>query len=65
MRYIGIITLLVLCLTLLLFNGCMINTVKPEPASGNLENQEDINQSGNNSPNSWTGLIYETVISDS
>ena len=59
MRYIGIITLLVLCLTLLLLTGCMINTVKPEPASGNLENQEDINQSSNNSQSSSTGPIYE------
>ena len=64
MRYIGIIILLVLCLTLLLFTGCMINTVKPEPASGNLENQEDINQSSNNSQSSSTGLVYETVIAD-
>ena len=61
MRYIGIIILLVLCLTLLLFTGCMINTVKPEPASGNLENQEDINQSSNNSQSSSTGPVYESV----
>ena len=59
MRYIGIIILLVLCLTLLLFTGSMINTVKPEPASGNLENQEDINQSSNNFQSSSTGPIYE------
>ena len=59
MRYIGIIILLVLCLTLLLFTGCMINTVTHEPASGNLENQEDINQSSNNSQNSSTSPIYE------
>jgi hypothetical protein len=59
MRYIGIITLLVLCLILLLFIGCRINTVKPETASGNLENQEDINQSSNNSQNSSTSPIYE------
>jgi len=32
MKYIDIIILLVLCLTLLLFTGCRINTVKPEPA---------------------------------
>ena len=64
MRYIGIIILLVLCLTLLLFTGCMINTDKPETPSGNLENQEDINQSSNNSQSSSTGLAYETVIVD-
>ncbi len=64
MRYVSIIILLVLCLTFLLFTGCRINTVKPEPASGNLEKQEDINQSRNNSQNSSTGLVYETVIVD-
>ena len=32
MRYIGIIILLILSLTLLLLTGCMINTVTPEPA---------------------------------
>jgi len=36
----------------------MINTVNPESASGNLENQEDINQSSNNSQSSSTGTIY-------
>ena len=64
MRYIGIIILLVLCLTLLLLTGCRTNTVKPEPACENLENQEDINQSSNNSQSSSTGQIYETVIAD-
>ena len=59
MRYIGIIILLVLCLTLLLFTGCKINIVKPELASGNLENQEDISQSSNNSQSSSIGLFYE------
>jgi len=39
MRNIGIIILLVLCLTLLLLTGCMINTVTPEIDNGNLENQ--------------------------
>jgi len=61
MRYIGIIILLVLCLTLLLLTDCMINKVKPEPASGNLENQEDINQSSNNSQIADTekpGTVY-------
>ena len=64
MRYIGIITLLVLCLTLLLFIGRMINTVKPESDSGNLENQEDINQSSNNSQSSSTGLVEEPIEED-
>ena len=59
MRYIGIIILLVFCLTLLLFTGCRVNTVKPEPASGNLESQEDINQSSNNSQSSSTGPVEE------
>jgi hypothetical protein len=39
MRYICIITLLVLCLTLLLLTGCITNTVTPEIDNGNLENQ--------------------------
>ena len=64
MGKIGIIILLVLCLTLLLLTGCMINTVTPEKASGNLENQEDINQSSNNSQNSSTGLVEEPVIEE-
>jgi parallel beta-helix repeat protein len=37
----------------------MINTDKPEIASGNLENREEINQSSNNSQSSSTGSIYE------
>ena len=64
MRYIGIIILLVLCLTSLSLTGYMINTVKPETASGNLETQEEINQRSNNSQSSSTGLVYETVIAD-
>jgi hypothetical protein len=64
MRYIGIIILLVLCLTLLLFTGRIINTVTPKPAGGNLENQEDINQSSNNSQSSSTGMVYETGTED-
>ena len=59
MRYISIIILLVLCLTLLLFTGCMINTVTPEIASGNLENQEDINPSSDNTQSPSTGLVCE------
>ena len=39
MRYICIITLIVLCLTLLLLTGCITNTVTPEIDNGNLENQ--------------------------
>jgi hypothetical protein len=49
---------------LLLFTGCKINTVKPEPASGNLENQEDINQSSNNSQSSSIGQVEEPVIEE-
>ena len=64
MRYIGIIILLVLCLTLLLFTGCRINTTEAEPESGNLENQEDFNQSSNNSQSSLTGPVYEPVIEE-
>ena len=40
MRYTGLIILLVLCLALLLLNGCIVNTIIPEIASENLENQE-------------------------
>jgi hypothetical protein len=59
MRYIGTIILLVLCLTLLLLTGCVVNTVIPETTIGNLENQEDINQSSNNSQSSSTGSVEE------
>jgi hypothetical protein len=41
MRKIGIIILLVLCLTLLLLTGCVVNTVIPETTMGNLGNQEN------------------------
>jgi len=64
MRKIGIIILLVLCLTLLLLAGCIVNTVIPETAIENLENQEYINQSSNNSQSSSTGPIEELVIED-
>jgi hypothetical protein len=64
MRYIGIIILLVLCLTLLLFTDCTRDTIAPEPANGNLANQEDIYQSSNNSQNSSTGSVEEPVIED-
>ena len=56
---IDISILLVFCLTLLLLTGFMINTVIAETASGNLENQEDINRTSNNSQSSSTGLVYE------
>jgi len=59
MKYISKIILLVFFLTLLLFTGCKANTIKPEIVSGNLENQEDFNQSSNNSQSSSTGSIYE------
>ena len=64
MRYIGIIVLLVLCLALLLFTGCMIDTVKPELASGNLENQEDINPNSNNYQNPSTDPVEEPVTEE-
>jgi len=64
MKYIGIIILLVLCLTLLLFTGCRINKIEAELESGNLENQEDINQSSNNSQSASPGLVEEPVIEE-
>ena len=51
MRYIGIIILLVLCLTLLLLTGCKVNTVNSETASGNLKIQENAEE-----PVMWSGL---------
>jgi len=51
MRYIGIIILLVLCLTSLLFTGCVVNTVNAETASGKLEIQENTEE-----PVMWSGL---------
>jgi hypothetical protein len=59
MRYFGIITSLVLCLTLLLFAGYIVNTVIPETAIENIENQEDINQSSNNFQSSSTDSVQE------
>jgi hypothetical protein len=59
MRYIGIIILLVLCLTLLLLTGCIVNTVIPETASGNLENQENTEEpviENTEEPVMWSGL---------
>ena len=58
MRYIGISILLVLCLTLLLLTGCIVNTVIPEIASGNLENQENTEEPvEDNPPSSSTGYV--------
>jgi hypothetical protein len=51
MRYIGIIILLVLCLTLLLLTGCKVNADIPETAIENIENQENIEE-----PVKWPGL---------
>jgi hypothetical protein len=51
MRYIGIIKLLVLCLTLLLLIGCIVNTIIAKTAIGNLENQENTEE-----PEKWSGL---------
>ena len=59
MRYIDIIIILIICLALLLFTGCRINEDKAEIPSGNLENQEEINQSSNNSQSSSTVPIYD------
>jgi hypothetical protein len=47
MRYIGIIILLVLCLTLLLLTGCTVNTDIPETAT---KKPETVN------PQKWSGL---------
>ena len=64
MRYIGIIILLALCLTLLLLTGRIVNTVIPETTSGDLENQENTKEpvivcteeSGTVYPQKWSGL---------
>ena len=69
MRYIGIIILLVLCLTLLLLAGCIVNTVIPETTSGNLGNQEntkepvivDTKESGTVNSQKWSGLTGFTT----
>jgi len=56
---IGIIILLVLCLTLLLLTGCIVNTVIPETAIGNLENQENTEEpviENTEEPVMWSGL---------
>ena len=51
MRYIGIIILLVLCLTMLLLTGCKGNTVDSETASEKLKIQENAEES-----EIWSGL---------
>ncbi|GAG74514.1 unnamed protein product, partial [marine sediment metagenome] len=56
MRYIGT-SILVFCLTLLLFTGCMMDTVTPELDNGDLENQEDINEGINDSQNLSKGTL--------
>jgi hypothetical protein len=56
MRYIGMIILLVFCLTLLLLTGCTVNTANSETTSGNLENQENTEESGIVHPQKWSGL---------
>jgi hypothetical protein len=62
MRYISIIILLFLCLALLLFTSCKTDTVKLEPASGNLENQENINQGSNNFQNLSKDPVDKKII---
>jgi len=59
MRYIGTITLLVLCLTLLLSTGCMINTVTPEISMGNSNNPSSNNPNSNNYQNPSTDPVEE------
>ena len=65
MRYIGIIILLVLCLILLLFTGCMAKTVKTEPAGSSTgpiyePGKEDTEEPGTVYPQKWatgTGTV--------
>ena len=63
MRYIGIIILLVLCLTLLLLIGCIVDTVNSETAVENIENQENTEEPVEDNPpisstdyTKWSGL---------
>jgi len=51
MRYIGIIILLVFCLTLLLLTGCIVNIVIAKTVIENIENQENAEE-----PVMWSGL---------
>lgn len=51
MRYIGIIILLVFCLTLLLLTGCIVNIVIAKTVIENIENQENTEE-----PVMWSGL---------
>ena len=65
MRYIGIIILLVLCLTLLLLTGCIVNAVIPETTSGNLENQENteepVIENTEEPVSKWAGLEISII----
>jgi len=59
MRYIGIIMLLVFCLTLLLLTGCMVNTVIANTVIENIENQENTEEPiivDTEEPETWSGL---------
>src|SRR5665648_671358 len=55
MRYIGIIILLVLCLTLLLLNGCTVNTVNSKTATEEPKTEN---------PQKWSGLTGFTAWHD-
>ena len=69
MKKINIIILLVLCLTLLLLTGCVVNTIIPETTIGNLGNQEyaddpvivDTEEPGTANPQKWSGLVGFTT----
>jgi hypothetical protein len=69
MRKIGIIIILILCTTLLLLTGCIVNTIIPETTSGNLENQENTEEPvienteepGTENPQKWAGLTGFTT----
>jgi len=72
MRHIGIIILLVLCLTLLLLTGCVVNTIISEATIGNLGNQEDTEEPeepaeepGTENPQKWSGLGMMLFYTDS
>jgi hypothetical protein len=60
MRYIGIIILLILCLTSLFFTCCTKDTVKPETASENLENTviADTVETATEEPAKETLIVY-------
>ena len=60
MKYIGIIILLVFCLTLVLFTGCRKNTIEAETASVNLENTviADTEETATEKPAEETLTVY-------